>query len=74
MRISHLFARKPDQGAETLVWLADSPEVSNMSGGYFVDKRRQQPSEAARELESARRLWQVSEDQTGLRAAVAPAG
>jgi NAD(P)-dependent dehydrogenase (short-subunit alcohol dehydrogenase family) len=74
MRISHLFARKPDQGAETLVWLADSPEVSNMSGGYFVDKRRLQPSEAARDLESARRLWQVSEDQTGLRAAVAPAG
>jgi NAD(P)-dependent dehydrogenase (short-subunit alcohol dehydrogenase family) len=62
MWIAQVFARKPEQGAETLVWLADSPEVSKMSGGYFVDKRRVTPSAAAQDIEQARRLWQVSED------------
>jgi NAD(P)-dependent dehydrogenase (short-subunit alcohol dehydrogenase family) len=64
MQIGHLFARRPEQGAETLVWLADSPEVAGVSGGYFVDKRQVRPSAAARDAESARRLWQISDEQT----------
>jgi NAD(P)-dependent dehydrogenase (short-subunit alcohol dehydrogenase family) len=58
------FARTPEKGAETLVWLADSPDVSGESGGYFVDKRRTQPSAAARDMEVARRLWDLSRRQT----------
>jgi uncharacterized membrane protein YeaQ/YmgE (transglycosylase-associated protein family) len=61
MWLSALFARRPDQGAETLVWLADSPEVSQTSGAYFVDKRTVRPSQAARDMDHAARLWQVSE-------------
>jgi hypothetical protein len=61
MWISRLFARKPDQGAETLVWLADSPEVSAITGAYFVDKRIVRPSPAARDMVQAARLWEVSE-------------
>jgi NAD(P)-dependent dehydrogenase (short-subunit alcohol dehydrogenase family) len=61
MWISQLFARRADQGAETLVWLADSPEVSDITGAYFVDKRVVRPSHAARDADQARRLWQVSE-------------
>jgi hypothetical protein len=61
MRIGRLFARSPERGAETLVWLADSPEVANISGGYFVDKRLQRPSTAAQDVDAARRLWQISE-------------
>jgi NAD(P)-dependent dehydrogenase (short-subunit alcohol dehydrogenase family) len=61
MWLSALFARRPDQGAETLVWLADSPEVSQTSGAYFVDKRIVRPSQAARDMDQAARLWQVSE-------------
>jgi NAD(P)-dependent dehydrogenase (short-subunit alcohol dehydrogenase family) len=61
MWLSQLFARRPEQGAETLVWLADSPEVSHISGAYFVDKRMVRPSHAARDQDQARRLWQVSE-------------
>jgi NAD(P)-dependent dehydrogenase (short-subunit alcohol dehydrogenase family) len=64
MGIARLFARSPDRGAETLVWLADSTEVAGTSGGYFVDKRQVSPSAAARDPESARHLWQVSEEQT----------
>lgn len=63
------FSRSPEKGAETLVWLADSPEVSGESGGYFMDMRRVSPSAAAQDAEAARRLWAVSEEQTGASAA-----
>jgi NAD(P)-dependent dehydrogenase (short-subunit alcohol dehydrogenase family) len=63
MLIGGRFARRPERGAETLVWLADAPEVAGVSGGYFMDKRQLTPSPAARDPESARRLWQVSQDQ-----------
>jgi NAD(P)-dependent dehydrogenase (short-subunit alcohol dehydrogenase family) len=65
MRIARLFARRPDKGAETLVWLADSAEVDGLSGSYFVDRRQVTPSAAARDLQSAQRLWQISEQQVG---------
>jgi NAD(P)-dependent dehydrogenase (short-subunit alcohol dehydrogenase family) len=58
------FARTPEKGAETLVWLADSPDVSGENGGYFVDKRRTLPSPQARDMEVARQLWDLSRRQT----------
>jgi NAD(P)-dependent dehydrogenase (short-subunit alcohol dehydrogenase family) len=64
MAVGHLFARSPDKGAETLVWLADSPEVSGTSGAYFMDKQVKRPSPAGRDPDSARRLWELSEAQT----------
>jgi NAD(P)-dependent dehydrogenase (short-subunit alcohol dehydrogenase family) len=66
MTIGHLFARSPEKGAETLVWLADSADVSQISGAYFMDKRERRPSHAARDDDAARRLWAISEQQTGL--------
>jgi NAD(P)-dependent dehydrogenase (short-subunit alcohol dehydrogenase family) len=66
MTVGRLFARSPDQGAETLVWLADSPEVSQSSGAYFMDKREVRPAHAARDDAAARRLWAVSEQQVAL--------
>ncbi len=58
-------ARRPEKGAETLVWLADAPEVAGTSGGYFVDRRQQAPSPAAQDDAAARRLWETSERQVG---------
>ena len=58
------FARGPEKGAETLVWLADSEEAGAYSGAYFFDKRQVPPSAAAQDGDAARRLWQVSEEQT----------
>ena len=62
------FSRRPEQGAETLVWLADAPEAGAYTGQYFIDRRPVRPAEAGRDLEAARRLWAESE------AAVAAAG
>jgi NAD(P)-dependent dehydrogenase (short-subunit alcohol dehydrogenase family) len=58
-------SRSPEKGAETLVWLASSPDVASVSGGYFFDMQRKTPSLAAQDRETARRLWQVSEEQVG---------
>jgi NAD(P)-dependent dehydrogenase (short-subunit alcohol dehydrogenase family) len=72
MSLARPFARSPEKGADTLVWLADSADVSAESGGYFANRQRRTPSAAAQDLTAARRLWEVSEEQTGARAATAP--
>lgn len=51
----------PDEPAETLVWLATSPEGAEGPGRYFHRKAEEQPSEVARDDEAAARLWQESE-------------
>jgi len=53
--------KTPEQGARTSVFLASSPEVEGVTGGYFVRCRRRTPSAAARDTGAARRLWAVSE-------------
>ena len=56
-------ARSPEKGAETLVWLATSPEAATVNGGYYFDKRHVLPSAEAQNMDTARRLWEVSEAQ-----------
>ena len=60
------FLLNAEKGADTLVWLATSPEVEGDSGGYYVKRRQAEPSRAARDQTSARRLWQTSGQLTGL--------
>jgi NAD(P)-dependent dehydrogenase (short-subunit alcohol dehydrogenase family) len=56
----------PRQGADTVIYLASVPEVENATGGYYVKRRRVEPSLAARDRKVAQRLWQVSQELTGL--------
>jgi len=63
-----VFQRKaltPEQGAETSIYLASSPEVEGVSAKYFVDKREVPSSPESCDREAAMRLWQVSEGLTG---------
>ena len=64
VKVMKAFSRKPKQGADTLVWLVDSPDVDGVSGGYFADRTRIEPAPAARDRDAARRLWEVSVEQT----------
>jgi retinol dehydrogenase 14 len=48
------------QGASTVLYLAHSREVSGISGKYFRDNRQIEPSEAAQDLKTARKLWTIS--------------
>ncbi len=56
-------SRSPEKGAETLVWLATSPDVANVSGIYFSDQEQRPPSPEAQDRETAGRLWEISERQ-----------
>ena len=58
--------KKPEQGADTLVWLATADEVAEVSGGYFVDRKRREPSAGARDDDAARRLWALSAELCGM--------
>ena len=64
MAISRPFARSPQKGAETLVWLVDSEDANDLNGAYVFDRRPVAPSPPAQDVETSRRLWQVSEEQT----------
>ena len=63
MMILKPVSRSPQKGADTLVWLATSPDVANMSGAYFFDRQQRPPSAKAQDTEIARRLWEISERQ-----------
>jgi retinol dehydrogenase 12 len=66
MRVAMLFAARPEPGADTIVHLASSPEVADVSGRYFYNSREIAPSPAAQDDEVAARLWQESEKIAGL--------
>jgi NAD(P)-dependent dehydrogenase (short-subunit alcohol dehydrogenase family) len=68
MTVVKPFSRTPEKGAETLVWLVDSEEAGAENGGYFVDCKRAQPQAPARDMDAARRLWDVTERQLTARA------
>jgi NAD(P)-dependent dehydrogenase (short-subunit alcohol dehydrogenase family) len=57
------FSRTPKKAAQTLIWLAASPDVSKQSGGYYVNRARAVTSRPAQDPGVARRLWEVSEAQ-----------
>ena len=54
------------EGASGPLWLASSPELDGVSGEYFNLKRRVRSSAASNDQDAARRLWEVSEQLTGL--------
>jgi NAD(P)-dependent dehydrogenase (short-subunit alcohol dehydrogenase family) len=66
IRIAKRFALSPQQGAETLVYLASSPEVDGVTGEYFHKCRPTTPSQEARDDKAAQRLWEESARLAGL--------
>jgi NAD(P)-dependent dehydrogenase (short-subunit alcohol dehydrogenase family) len=64
MTLARPFARSTTKGADTLVWLADSPDVSSETGGYFTNRKRKLPSAAGQDAAAARRLWELSAEET----------
>jgi NAD(P)-dependent dehydrogenase (short-subunit alcohol dehydrogenase family) len=61
-----LRAEPAGKGAETIVYLASSPEVANITGQYFVDSRAVSPSLEAQDDAGASRLWTESARIAGL--------
>jgi retinol dehydrogenase-14 len=60
------FALTPEEGAENTIYLASSPELSGITGKYFVKREPALSSDLSYSEEVARRLWEVSERLTNL--------
>lgn len=57
----------PEEGAQTSIYLATSPEAKNMSGKYW-DKCQPKPSSPITyDLEVAQKLWDISLELCGIR-------
>ena len=66
--LAKLFAISPEKGAETLVYLASSPDVAETTGAYFYKCRPITPSQAALDDRAAMLLWERSEALAGFKA------
>jgi retinol dehydrogenase 12 len=61
-----LFALSPEEGAQTMVYLASSPEVAGRTGGYYDRCAPAEPSREARSEADALRLWELSAEISGI--------
>jgi NAD(P)-dependent dehydrogenase (short-subunit alcohol dehydrogenase family) len=58
----------PEQGAQTSVYLASSPEVENVSGKYWEKSKVVRSGRAAYDEATWTRLWEVSDKMVAARA------
>jgi NAD(P)-dependent dehydrogenase (short-subunit alcohol dehydrogenase family)/uncharacterized protein YbjT (DUF2867 family) len=65
-RAKKTHALSPAQGASNLLYVACSPEIAAISGGYFENSRLMQPSPAARDENASLILWEKSIELAGL--------
>lgn len=66
LRFAIQFGLTPEQGAQTSIYLASSPDIAEVSGLYFAKKRPRRSSKASYDVAAARTLWQISADLTGV--------
>ncbi|MGH9430065.1 MAG: SDR family oxidoreductase [Terriglobia bacterium] len=57
LRLAKTLAITPEKGAETIVYLASSPEVATVSGGYFYKCHPATPTQEAQDDTAAQGLW-----------------
>lgn len=60
------FARSPEQGADTLVWLASAPAARWRSGGYYAGRRESRVARRGTDDLLARQLWARSAELVGI--------
>lgn len=56
-RFARRFFRTAEQGADTMVWLAQSEEVRGVSGSYFIDRKPARVGKKYNTEENERRVW-----------------
>lgn len=61
-----LFAITPEKGAQTIVYLASSPDVAAISGEYFYKCQPATPTAGGRDDQAAKRLWDESAKLAGI--------
>ena len=66
-RFMNLFSIDVETGAQTSIYLAASAEVEGVTGKYFVKQQAVASSEISYDQTTAKRLWEISEEMTGVR-------
>jgi NAD(P)-dependent dehydrogenase (short-subunit alcohol dehydrogenase family) len=66
LQTSKRFALTPEQGAQTMLYLAGSPEVAKVTGTYFYKCKPAKLMRQARNDADAQRLWEVSAEICGV--------
>ena len=64
LAIGKPFLRTPEKGAQTIIYLATSPDVEGVSGKYFVDKKPRRSTRASYDETKEKQLWELSEKLT----------
>jgi retinol dehydrogenase-14 len=54
------FMKSPEQGADTAVYLASSPEVEGVTGRYFAGRKAKKSNKSSYDNAATARLWEVS--------------
>jgi NAD(P)-dependent dehydrogenase (short-subunit alcohol dehydrogenase family) len=65
--MDRLIGKTAEQGADTVVFLAVSPEVEGITGKYFENRKPVPSAPVTYDQEAVRRLWEISEELTGLK-------
>jgi NAD(P)-dependent dehydrogenase (short-subunit alcohol dehydrogenase family) len=60
--LAKLFAISPQKGADTMIYLATSPQVVATTGLYFYERKPINTSLAGQDAAAAARLWTASEE------------
>ncbi|KAK9265360.1 hypothetical protein L1049_003510 [Liquidambar formosana] len=58
--LGKFFLKNVQQGAATTCYVALHPQVKGVSGGYFMDSNKAQPSDQAKDAGLAKKLWDFS--------------
>lgn len=66
IKLAKPLLRTPEKGAETVIWLATSPEAENITGRYFADKKQIRSIPLSYDQDKTKQLWEKSEKMTGL--------
>jgi hypothetical protein len=64
--LAKLISISPAEGAQTILYLAASPEVQEISGQYFIKNTAVPSSHTSHDMSAARKMWDASLAMTGL--------
>jgi retinol dehydrogenase 12 len=65
--MDRIMGKSAEQGADTVIFLATSPEAAGVSGRYFEDRKVVVSSAITHDEGACRRLWEISAEMVGLK-------
>jgi hypothetical protein len=73
-RILRPIMKSPEVGARTPIYLATSPEIARITGGYFVNCKQKRTAAITYDRAMAEKHWEISESPTSLNSGAGRSG